>query len=149
MHYGVDTIPEIVQAKQVIGHILHKGKLMPTLSPISGKLTLNAFNNDSVSSNQLLFAVIPEEIKNIYAECLIKSSQKVQLKKRQKVELTDGLGQQVEGKISKIYPMPIGENLFKVRVELNERIITVNTLKGEVILEKRSVLKSFLKKLVP
>lgn len=145
----IDTIPEIVQAKQVIGHIQHKGKLMPTLSPISGKLTLNALNNDSVSSNQLLFAVIPEEIKNIYGECLINSSQKVQLKKRQKVELTDGLGQQVEGKISKIYPMPIGENLFKVRVELNERIITVNTLKGEVIVEKRSVLKSFLKKLVP
>lgn len=78
----IDTMPKMVQAKQIIGHILHKGKLMPVSSPISGKLTLNPINNDSVSSNQLLFSVVPEEIKNIYGECSINPSQRAMIKKR-------------------------------------------------------------------
>lgn len=145
----IDTIPQIVHAKQVIGHILHKGKLMPVLSPISGKLTLNPLNNDSINSNQLLFAVIPEEIKNIYGKCLIDYSQRAMIKEGQKVELSDNLEKRYKAKVSTIYPIHTTTGQLEIRISLEDfqATETVSQLKGKIILEETTFLRYFMKSL--
>ncbi len=141
----VDTTLQEVKANQIIGNLLCNNSLLPIKSKVAGQLIWNIHNNNSVQKKELLCVVIPQQIQNIYGECMIDATQKTMIEKGQKVILINNSGQTFKGQITKIYPNILEQRQFKVRIQF-ETIRTNETyLEGQVILFKNSLLGYFVK----
>ncbi len=140
----INTKLKAVKTNQIIGNLLCNDTILPIRAKITGQVIWNVHNNDAVKGKDLLCVVIPKQVKTIYGECLVDSSEKAMLKKGQKVILTNNLGEKINGQINTIYPTPSDGKQFKVRLTFDDSKIDEMYLNGIIVLSESSVLEYFI-----
>jgi hypothetical protein len=110
---------------QKLGYILVKDSLMELISPIRGRLIINAVNETFVEQNEILFAVVPDTMVtycrgNIPGEMIhkIKVGQEVDVKYTVAGAANNKF---LHGKVSQLYPLPIDtlHNQYKIDILLD------------------------------
>jgi len=143
----LDNLPTKVTSNSIIAYLQHNNKLLPIKTPISGKIISNTYHKTAISKGELLFVIIPQNIKICYAEGTIALADKSQIKKGQKVIFTNTRGKLCVGTVTIIYPLQTVNNRLKIRIALN--CATVNNLyitkqQGKIVVKKASIFNYFL-----
>lgn len=78
---------------------------------INGQLYYNCSNGDYMEQDNILFSIIPDSINKIYGICFIPADEMKNIREGQRAFIIPTNKQSFSGYISKIYPIPISNNL--------------------------------------
>ncbi len=150
---------ENVQKNQVLASLKANDSIIPIKSRSEGRLLINCHTQSFVNEGDILFSIVPENIRNVYGILLIPQEKinRIKLGQNVKIELMDfpaksyGL---IDGEVSKIYPIPDNDAGYKVEVQLKNGFISTNNYKFDyspLIKSKATVFlssESFLKRFI-
>ncbi len=130
-----------------IAHLQYENKLIPLKTTVKGKVIKNTGNNSIVKKGELLFLVVPENIKYCYAEAIVPQDFKHLLKKETTVNYTNSNNVLFEGHIKKVCPYPVDNYFVKVIVTFNCNTFdnfSAPILQGQILVKKSSYFSYFL-----
>jgi hypothetical protein len=118
VHFETDK--SAIDKGDTIGYIQSVDTLIHLVAGISGSLSLNAKQNESIDSGEVLYAITPISISNIYGRIMLPYGYKARIRIGQQVriELTGFSSNEygvLQGVIGEIYPLPVsGANIMTI-----------------------------------
>jgi len=146
VHFEIDE--HIVDRGDTIGYIQSADSVIRLTADISGKLSLNVKQERNVAAGEVLYAITPNLVSNIYGQILLPYEYKTKIQNGQQVRIElDGFPYKeygmLQGVIGKIYPLAVADDgnvnpldadmpdaeqtaqmLLKADLDLPERLMT-------------------------